>query len=198
MRIIGGIRGGMLLKAPKGLDVRPTPDLVRQAIFNSLGGVVVDSVVLELFAGTGALSLECLSRGAKSALCVEISPRHARIIKENFSAANFPKESFKVVVHNVYNFLPALVNEGLKFDLIFADPPFGQKTKGERSTSDSQKLLDNVYLPHLLKPDGIFILGHAKRDSVEITPVWKEIKTLKHGDSMIRFLKVAEKIESIK
>lgn len=191
MRIIGGTRGGMLLKAPKGLDVRPTPDLVRQAIFNSLGSAVMDSVVLELFGGTGALSLECLSRGARSAICVEISPRHSRIIKENLIAAGFPKDSFRVVIHDVYSYLPSLASDGLKFDLIFADPPFGEKTKGQRSTSHSQKLLDNIYLPQLLKPEGIFILGHAKRDVVEITPMWREIKCLKHGDSIVKFLKLS-------
>jgi hypothetical protein len=77
MRIIGGSAGGILLnwrpKAPKGFEVRPTPDLVRQAVFNSLGPRVQGARVLELFAGTGALSLECLSRGAANALCVEKS-----------------------------------------------------------------------------------------------------------------------------
>ena len=68
MRIIGGRAGGAILRAPKGLEVRPTPDLVRQAVFNSLGPRVVGARVLELFAGTGALSLECLSRGAEGAL----------------------------------------------------------------------------------------------------------------------------------
>ncbi len=84
MRIIGGTAGGRLLKVPKGFDVRPTPDLVRQAIFNSLGARVVGTRVLELFAGTGALSLECLSRGAASGVCVEKSNRHADFLRQNF------------------------------------------------------------------------------------------------------------------
>src|ERR1017187_8039324 len=68
MRITGGKAARRILKVPKGLAVRPTPDLVKQAVFNSLGGRVVGARVLELFAGTGALSLECLSRGAASAV----------------------------------------------------------------------------------------------------------------------------------
>jgi 16S rRNA (guanine966-N2)-methyltransferase len=87
MRIIGGSAGGMLLKAPKGFEVRPTPDLVRQAVFNSLGSRVQAARVLELFAGTGALSLECLSRGAALALCVEKSSRHAQFIRRNLEQA---------------------------------------------------------------------------------------------------------------
>ncbi len=192
MRIIGGIKGGLLLKAPRGLGVRPTPDLVRQAIFNSLGEVVLNAEVLELFAGTGALSLESLSRGAKSATCIEISPHHTKYIKENFHTAGFPSDAFKIVTQNVYIYIKKLAEEGIKFDLIFADPPFGAKTKGERSTSHSQKLLDNVDLPKLVKPDGIFVLGNASRDIVEITPQWNEIKLLKHGDSTVRFLKLAK------
>ncbi|MGB9597943.1 MAG: 16S rRNA (guanine(966)-N(2))-methyltransferase RsmD, partial [Candidatus Poribacteria bacterium] len=179
MRIIGGKCGGKLLKVPKGLAVRPTPDLVRQAIFNSLGARVVDAVVLELFGGTGALSLECLSRGAKNAICVELSPRHSKIIKENFSSMGLPKDVFKVITHDVYSILPTFSSEGLTFDIIFADPPFGEKTKGERSHSHSQKLLDNPYLPKLLKPDGLFCLGHTKRDAVEVTTMWTEVKSLR-------------------
>ena len=67
MRITGGKVARRILKAPQGLDVRPTPDLVKQAVFNSLGARVIDARILDLFAGTGALSLECLSRGAAHA-----------------------------------------------------------------------------------------------------------------------------------
>src|SRR6202142_3947510 len=89
MRITGGNAARRILKVPKGLDVRPTPDLVKQAVFNSLGMRVADARVLELFAGTGALSLECLSRGATSALCVEKSHRHAEFIRRNADTAGF-------------------------------------------------------------------------------------------------------------
>src|ERR1043166_8519219 len=84
MRITGGKAARRILKVPKGLDVRPTPDLVKQAVFNSLGARVAGARVLELFAGTGALSLECLSRGAVSAQCVEKSARHAGVLRQNF------------------------------------------------------------------------------------------------------------------
>ncbi len=77
MRIIGGTAAGLILKAPKGFAVRPTPDRVKLAVFNSLGERVVGAQVLDLFAGTGAMGLECLSRGAKRGVCVEKNPRHA-------------------------------------------------------------------------------------------------------------------------
>ncbi len=190
MRIIGGQCGGMMLKAPQGLQVRPTPDLVRQAIFNSLGARVEGARVLELFGGTGALSLECLSRGAREALCIERSPKHARYIENNFAQTRLPIERFRVRVQDVFTAVPQLAAEGRQFDLIVADPPFGEKNVARRSTSLSQQLLDDVQLPALLVPNGWFILGHAKRDQLAIPPGWRELKTLRHGDSQMCFLAV--------
>ncbi|PAW84728.1 MAG: 16S rRNA (guanine(966)-N(2))-methyltransferase RsmD [Pedosphaera sp. Tous-C6FEB] len=191
MRIISGTAANRLLKAPKGLDVRPTPDLVRQAVFNSLGDRVLDARVLELFGGTGALSLECLSRGSASAVCVELSTRHARFIESNVITAGLPREKFQVRVQDVFVALPQLVSTGAQFDLVLADPPYGEKNIGKRSESFAQRLLDDVDLPKLLAPGGLFILGHAKRDTLEVPPVWDERKVMKHGDSWMRFLRPA-------
>ena len=190
MRIIGGRAAGRILKAPKGFDVRPTPDLVRQAVFNSLGERVLDARVLELFGGTGALSLECLSRGAADAVCVELSSRHARFIEQNVSDAGLPREKFHLRVQDVFVAMPQLVANGAQFDLILADPPYGEKNVGKRSESFAQRLLDDTDLPKLLAPDGLFILGHAKRDTLAVPPVWTERKVMKHGDSWMRFLRL--------
>ncbi len=191
MRIIGGSAGGRILKAPKGLDVRPTPDLVRQALFNSLAARVPGCRVLELFGGTGALSLECLSRGAREALCIELSPKHGRVIEENFAMMNLPAEMFRVRIQDVFTALPQLVAAGDRFDLILADPPYGDKNVGRRSQSFAQRMLDNEALPQLLGPDGLFVLGHARRDTLELPPQWRERKFMKHGDSVMRFLETS-------
>lgn len=191
MRIISGTAANRLLKAPKGLDVRPTPDLVRQAVFNSLGDRVLDAHVLELFGGTGALSLECLSRGSASAVCVELSTRHARFIESNVITAGLPRERFQVRVQDVFVALPQLVSTGAQFDLVLADPPYGEKNIGKRSESFAQRLLDDADLPKVLALDGLFILGHAKRDTLEVPPIWDERKVMKHGDSWMRFLRPA-------
>ncbi len=188
MRIISGSAANTILKVPKGYDVRPTPDLVRQAIFNSLGDRVVGARVLELFGGTGALSLECLSRGAASAVCIELAPRHARMIKENLAATGIPAQQYDLRVQDVLIAIPQLAQQGAQFDLIMADPPFGEKNVGKRSTSFSQKLLDHELLPGLLAPGGMFVLGHTKRDSVTLTDFWQEKKLMKHGDSQMLFL----------
>lgn len=189
MRIIGGTAAGLILKTPEGFGVRPTPDLVRQAIFNSLGDRVVNARVLELFGGTGALSLECLSRGAASAMCVELSRKHARFIEQNYAATGIGAGKFHLRLQDVFSAIPQLAATGAQFDLIMADPPFGEKNVGKRSTSMSQQLLDEEQLPALLAPDGLFVLGHTRRDTVTITPAWEEVKEMKHGDSMMRFLR---------
>src|SRR5687767_6618632 len=102
MRIISGTAANRILKVPKGLDVRPTPDLVRQAIFNSLGDRVVGAKVLELFAGTGALALECLSRGAATAMCIEKSSKHAGFIRQNLQIADIEPSRMYVRIQDAF------------------------------------------------------------------------------------------------
>lgn len=192
MRIIGGVAGGLILKAPKGLDVRPTPDLVRQALFNSLAARIAGARVLELFGGTGALSLECLSRGAREALCIELSAKHARLIEQNFASMKLPADSFRVRVQDAFTALPQLAAAGERFDLVVADPPYGEKNVGKRSESFAQRLLDDENLPRMFNPGGLFVLGHARRDTLSVPDRWSERKFMKHGDSVMRFLEKTE------
>src|SRR6266700_3933868 len=167
MRITGGKAARRILKVPKGLAVRPTPDLVKQAVFNSLGNRVVGARVLELFAGTGALALECLSRGALSAVCVEKSARHAQVLRQNLEVAGFPSENLQVRVQDVFAAVSQLAQAG------------------HRSTSLAQRVLDDGHLPDLLAPSGLLVLGHSKRDSLSLPDLWHEQKSLKHGDSIM-------------
>jgi 16S rRNA (guanine966-N2)-methyltransferase len=197
MRISGGQASGRILKVPKGFAVRPTPDRVKQAVFNSLGERVVNARVLELFAGTGALSLESLSRGAAKAVCVELAQRHAQAIRQNFAAASFAPHGLEVRVQDVFSALPQLAANCSQFDLILADPPYGEKNVGHRSRSLAQRLLDDAHVAQVLAPGGVFVLGHTKRDTLEIPPSWHELKILKHGDSVMRFFN-REQLEVVK
>jgi 16S rRNA (guanine966-N2)-methyltransferase len=165
--------------------------LVRQAVFNSLGPRVEGAQVLELFAGTGALSLECLSRGAARAVCVEKSSHHAAFIRQNLQRAKLPGPSLEIRAQDAFAAIRRLASEGGQFDLVLADPPYGEKNNGRRSTSLAQQLLDDPDLAKLLRADGLFVLGHTKRDTLELPPSWMEIKVLKHGDSVMRFLRSA-------
>ncbi len=191
MRIVGGRAGGLRLKSPKGYDVRPTPDLVKQAVFNSLADRVTGAEVLDLFSGTGALALECLSRGAARVVCVEKNPHHGDFIRQNLVALDLPKETLELRIQEVSAAVSQLLALERRFDLILADPPYGEKNVGRRSTSFAQRLLDDVHLPKLLKPDGLFVLGHSKRDTLSVPDAWEERKVLKHGDSLMRFFRPA-------
>lgn len=196
MRITGGQAARRILKVPKGLDVRPTPDLVKQAVFNSLGERVANARVLELFAGTGALTLECLSRGAVSAICVEKSHRHAEVLRHNVLAAGFTEAVLQVRVQDVFTAIPQLAAAQAAFELILADPPYGEKNVGRRSTSFAQQLLDEPQLPKLLAPSGLLVLGHTKRDTLNLPDWWQEMKMLRHGDSVMRFLRNEREVTS--
>ncbi len=185
MRITGGHWAGRTLIVPSGQGVRPTPDKVRQAIFNSLGDWVRGRTVLELFAGSGALSLECLSREAATALCVELSRRHAACLRRN---ARFLGTPVEIRVQDAFVATRQLAERNEQFDFILADPPYGDKNVDRRSESFAQKLIDDENLPLLLTRAGRLLLGHARRDQLEIPELWDEIKTLKHGDNWIRIL----------
>lgn len=189
MRITGGKAARRRLEVPRGLAVRPTPDLVKQAVFNSLGTRVIGARVLELFAGTGALSLECLSRGSASVVCVEKSIRHAQVLRRNMTAAGFAQSIFQIRTQDVMTAVTQLRQQGVLFDLALADPPYGEKNIGRRSESWAQRLLDNQELPWLLAETALLVLGHATRDTLSIPEWWHDHKALRHGDSTMRFLR---------
>lgn len=179
--------------------MRPTPDLVRQAVFNSLAARIAGTRVLELFAGTGALSLECLSRGAARATCVELSARHAAFLRANLRASGLSEEILDIRVQDAFAAIHQLAAQGAVFDLVFADPPYGAKNLGKRSRSFAQRLLDDGRLPGLLAVDGLLVLGHAHRDALALpNGVWRERNRLRHGDSVMWFLEHVEKEESAK
>jgi 16S rRNA (guanine966-N2)-methyltransferase len=125
MRIISGNCKGRKLVAPKGWDTRPTSDRVRESVFNIISQEVAGARVLDLFAGTGALGVEALSRNAESALFVEKSQEACAIIKENINLCRL-EESSTVLCHDItQQVLPAWATQE-KFDLVFMDPPYGQ------------------------------------------------------------------------
>jgi 16S rRNA G966 N2-methylase RsmD len=112
------------------------------------------------------------------------------VLRQNCVAAGFAPEALQVRVQDVFAVLTQLVETGQTFDLILADPPYGEKNVGRRSESFAQQLLDDPVLPKVLAAGGRFVLGHARRDMLEIPRPWHEVKVLKHGDSLMRFLEL--------
>jgi 16S rRNA G966 N2-methylase RsmD len=108
-------------------------------------------------------------------------------LRQNYGSSGLPPEALQVRVQDVFIVLAHLAGSSAQFDLVLADPPYGEKNVGRRSTSLAQKLLDDPDLPRVLGGNGLFVLGHTRRDTLEIPHFWRETKSLKHGDSMMRF-----------
>lgn len=121
MRVISGSAKGLRLKAPKGLDTRPTTDRVKESLFNIIQSYVFDARVLDLFSGTGALGIESLSRGANDAVFIDKSFECVKIIKQNLE---FTRLNGRVFCANYKRAIKQLSKNKEKFDIIFLDPPY--------------------------------------------------------------------------
>lgn len=149
MRIVAGSARGRRLAAPPGEGTRPTSDKVRGAIFNVLGQFFEGGRVLDLYAGSGALALEALSRGFTSATCVESNAEAAAVIGENAATCGFGPQ-VTVIRRRVADALPAL--PATAFDLVFLDPPYAE------GPGDALAALDRV-----LRPGALAVAEHDRR-----------------------------------
>src|SRR5262249_18507743 len=123
MRVIAGSARGRRLSAPKGSSTRPTPDRVREALFSILYGQVEEARVLDCFAGTGALGIEALSRGAKSAVFIEHDSPTANLVRQNLQSIGFADKG-RVIAKSAASAIADLAKNGERFDLLFFDPPY--------------------------------------------------------------------------
>jgi 16S rRNA (guanine966-N2)-methyltransferase len=180
MRVIAGSAGGIRLAVPER-GVRPTMDRVKAAIFSSLGDVVIGARVLDLFAGSGALGIEALSRGASSAVFVEEDAQSAEIVEGNLAKT---KLRGRVRQQDVFDFLRNASSAEM-FHIIFADPPYEKTKSGEPLT---EKLLGNEALPRLLGPNGIFVLEKQPGEAVPEMKQWRSIRQKTYGATEVLFL----------
>ena len=164
MRIIAGSRKGARIFAPKRSDTRPTGDRVREAAFNLLGpGRAEDATVLDLFAGSGAMGLEALSRGAAHATFVENDRDACRTIVRNLDKLRL--EGATVLCQDALTALRADARQGTRYDLVLVDPPY-------RRFSSLQNALIQ-HLPEVLAPDGVLLLETAADEEPELPPLAK-------------------------
>ena len=157
MRVIAGRLGGRSLSAPRGLATRPTSDRVREALFSILGDVT-GAVVLDLYAGTGALGIEALSRGASRAVFVESARPAASVLRQNLAALGL-MESGVVIAQPVDRALERVLSAG-PFDLVLADPPYASVREAAASLA---RLAAAGH--RFLKPEGRVVLEHPGRDA---------------------------------
>ena len=181
MRVIAGRAGGVRLVSPKR-GVRPTMDRVKAAIFSSLGEMVTGARVLDLFAGTGALGIEALSRGAELAVFVEEDRQSTASVEKNLAKA---KLTGRVRQQEVFRFLKTATAIPDKFRIIFADPPYDKMKSGESYT---EKLLSDEALPRLLDGNGIFVLEKRPSEKMPEVALWNLVRQKTYGATEVLFL----------
>lgn len=184
MRIISGVAGGIPIKVPEAVT-RPTTDKVRQALFSSLGECVVGARVLDLFAGSGALGLEALSRGAQSAVFVDQHRGAVEVIRANVAKSRL--NGATVLSGDAFRTLEGMArtNAG-SFDLIFADPPYAH---GPRDRNWAMELLQSDALRQVLAPGGSFIL-ECRVTTADLSPSWgwKVVRDRDYGSTRLLWL----------
>ena len=179
MRIVtGSAKGARLAPVPDG--VRPLSDRAREGLFSSLGpDAVADAIVLDLFAGTGAVGIEALSRGAARATFVERSAQAGATIHRNLDITGLAADA---VVHtlDVARFLAGAGRPGAPFDLVFCDPPY------DMAGSEVQPLLEALTAGWVADQGGTIVLTRGGRSSMPVIPVhWAVARELRYGDSLV-------------
>jgi 16S rRNA (guanine966-N2)-methyltransferase len=160
MRVIAGRLGGRRLSAPRGRTTRPTSDRVREALFSMLGPIDGASV-LDLFAGTGALGIEALSRGAAKALFVERDASAVAALKDNLARLELGEPQARVRVGDALASLRSARRASETYDLVFVDPPYGQLREFERELS--------VLLPAVLAPGARVVVESDRRARADLS-----------------------------
>ncbi|MDQ3677693.1 MAG: 16S rRNA (guanine(966)-N(2))-methyltransferase RsmD [Actinomycetota bacterium] len=173
MRIVAGRYGGRRLVAPPGSATRPTSDRVREALFSVLGAAVQDARVLDLFAGSGALGLESLSRGAASAVFIDRSPRAIAAVAANLEALGLEADLRRMEARDALRSASA---RGEAYDLVFLDPPYRHAAGLGRDLSEA--------LPAVLARGAHVVSESDRRDPLELDlPLTDERR---YGDTVIR------------
>ncbi len=185
VRVVGGAAKGHRLQAPRGTDTRPTSDKVRESIFNIVRDEFVDRAVLDLFAGTGALGIEALSRGAEKAVFVERRQAACDVIRRNLAHTRL-ESAAHVVCRPVERALPEL--DGT-FSLILADPPYAYA-----SIHDIMALIGNA---RVIGSDTLVVLEHSPRFDVaeEYAPL-ALLRQKVYGDTAVSIFIVREEVSS--
>ena len=186
MRIVAGKFKGRRLKTPKGSEVRPTADRVKESLFRIFGEQVVDADFLDLCAGTGSIGLEALSQGARSATFVDSNYHSVRVIESNLEMCGFYRKHPQVrLIHlDARKALARLGKRKTKFDLIYFDPPYASKIH--------ESCMRQIAEANLLSPDGVIAIEHRKVQEID----WAKSLILdelvlsrqeRYGDTMLSF-----------
>jgi 16S rRNA (guanine966-N2)-methyltransferase len=185
MRVIAGKFRSRQLKSIKGMALRPTSDKLRETLFNILGELVVDSRFVDLFAGTGAVGIEALSRGAREAIFVEKHPPAAAIIKKNLEALEIRKGA-RVLTSDVLQALRRLAEEpaaAVRSEILFLDPPYADEEQ-------YKNVLSFLSGSSLLAENAVVIAEHQRKlDLPEVFGKLERVRVLRQGDAALTFFR---------
>ena len=180
MRIISGTRKGRRLETLRGRTLRPTSDRVKESLFNILGREVEDKVIIDLFAGTGNLGIEALSRGARKVIFVEKQRQAIRFIKKNLTQLGMETRS-EILPMDAIRSIDILQERRESFDLILMDPPY---EKGLIQRTLKKLTAQNIY-----RKDSILIIEHTRREPLpDMMEGWDLVRQRRIGDTLISFL----------
>ena len=184
MRVISGKARGLKINTPKNEDVRPTTDRVKESLFNIINFYVMDNNILDLFAGTGSLGIECLSRGANKCVFVDKSKESMSIVKSNIKKARVENESITLNT-DFKSAVLSLGRQGEKFTIIFMDPPYYKNMFIDALSSVDEN--------NLLEEDGIIVVEHDTKDSFpdNVGRLYKN-REKKYGNTTLTFYKMEE------
>lgn len=184
MRVIAGKFRRRKLKGPGLLPLRPTSDRLRETLFDILAPTVADSLFVDLYAGTGAIGIEALSRGARQVILVESNSKAARLVRENLAALEI-RDGAELIEADAYTGLERLAKRHSVADFIFLDPPYVQ-------TPEHTSVLEYLDASHLIAPRGLVIIEHHWRmelperlDRLECT------RKIQQGESVLSFYQLA-------
>ncbi len=179
MRVISGKARGLKLNTIEGDSTRPTKDMVKEALFSMLNDYIMDSIVLDLFSGSGAIGIEALSRGAKKAYLVDYNKECIKVINENISKAKFVDDT--VIINKDY--LDALDDlENVLFDIIYIDPPYNKGL--------GIKAINKISSCGLLNKNGILIFETDENENApDFIDKLEKYKIKKYGRNILNFYK---------
>ncbi|HEX5433889.1 MAG TPA: 16S rRNA (guanine(966)-N(2))-methyltransferase RsmD [Candidatus Angelobacter sp.] len=184
MRVIAGKYRSRRLAAPEGMETRPTSDRLRETLFNVVAPSVADSVWLDLFAGSGAVGIEALSRGGRTAYFVEAAPRAARTIRDNLATLGI-EEGFEVIERDTATALRMLDSQAVACDFCFLDPPY-------RKMGDYEQVLGFLSQSRMIRPESLVIAEHDKHfDPGEAFGALRRQRVLRQGDAVLSFYRLA-------
>lgn len=183
MRVIAGKFRSRKLKGPGLLPLRPTSDRLRETLFNILGPSIADSLFVDLYAGTGAIGIEAISRGARQVIFVESSGKAAKLLRENLGAlAIFPGPEF--IEGDAVKALEKLAKRRVLADFIFLDPPY--ESEAHMAT------LEFLDASHLIAPQGMVIVEHSKKmPLIERLDRLERTRLVEQGDAALSFYRLA-------